>query len=96
MWQGLQTIRDYTGKPSHELPNDTSLSDVLNSSYTHFEINNTEPCMKAPAVPIDCVITLSVANVSNTFKQVNIHKAEGPYRLPMFSLTFLTFPRPSL
>ena len=28
--------------------------------------------MRAPAVPDDCVITLSVANVSKTFKQVNI------------------------
>jgi hypothetical protein len=31
--------------------------------------------MRAPAVPDDCVITLSVANVSKTFKEVNIHKA---------------------
>jgi hypothetical protein len=31
--------------------------------------------MRAPAVPDDCVITLSVADVSKTFKQVNIHKA---------------------
>jgi hypothetical protein len=30
----------------------------------------------------DCMITLSVANVSKTFKQVNIHKAAGPDRLP--------------
>ena len=33
--------------------------------------------MRAPAVPDDCVITLSVANMSKTFKLVNIHKAEG-------------------
>ena len=38
--------------------------------------------MRAPAVPDDCVITLSVADVSKTFKQVNIHKAAGPDRLP--------------
>ena len=37
--------------------------------------SNTETCMSAPAVPDDCVITLSIANVSKTFKQVNIHKA---------------------
>ena len=43
-----------------------------------FEASNTE----APAVPDDCGITLSVANVSKTFKQVNIHKAAGLDRLP--------------
>ena len=32
--------------------------------------------------PDDCVITLSVADVSKTFKQVNIHKAAGPDGLP--------------
>ena len=38
--------------------------------------------MRASAVPDDYVITLSVANVSKTFKQVNIHKAAGPDGLP--------------
>ena len=34
------------------------------------------------SVPDDFVIMLSVANVSKTFKQVNIHKAAGPDGLP--------------
>ena len=38
--------------------------------------------MRASAVPDDCVITLSTADVSKTFKQVNIHKAAGPDGLP--------------
>ena len=38
--------------------------------------------MRAPAVQDVCVITLSVADVSKTFKQVNIHKAAGPDRFP--------------
>ena len=38
--------------------------------------------MRAPAVPDSCVITLSVADVSKTFKQVNIHKAMGTSGLP--------------
>jgi hypothetical protein len=38
--------------------------------------------MRASAVPDDCVITLSVADMSKTFKQVNIHKAAGPDGLP--------------
>jgi hypothetical protein len=38
--------------------------------------------MRAPAVPDDCVITLSAADVSKTFKQVTIHKAAGPDGVP--------------
>ena len=82
MWQGLHTIKDYKGKHSRELPSDTSLPDELNYFYTRFEANNTETCIRAPAVPEDCVITLSAANVSKTFRQVNINKAAGPYGLP--------------
>ena len=46
-------------------------------SAVRFEANNTETCMRAPAVPEDCVITLSAADVSKIFRQVNIHKAAG-------------------
>ena len=38
--------------------------------------------MRAPAVPDDCVITLSVEDVSKTIKHVNIHKAAGADGLP--------------
>ena len=47
-----------------------------------FKANNTETCMRAPAVPDDCVITLSAADVSKTFKLVDIHKATGLDGLP--------------
>jgi hypothetical protein len=43
-----------------------------------FEASNTEAHMRAPAVQDNGVITLSVANVSKTLKQINIHKAAGP------------------
>ena len=82
MWQGLQTITDYKGKHSQELPSDTSRPDKLKYFYASFEANNTETCMRAPVVPEDCVITLSAADVSKTFQQVNIHKAAGPDGLP--------------
>ena len=42
------------------------------------EASNTEACMRAPAVLDNCAITLSVADVSKTFKHVKIHKAAGP------------------
>jgi hypothetical protein len=68
MWQGLRI--------------DTSLQDEQNNFYARFEVRNTETCMRGSAVSDDFVITLSAADVSKTFKQVNIHKATGPDRLP--------------
>ena len=65
------------GKPSRELPSDMSLPDELNDFYARFETCNTEACMRAPAVQDYCVITFSIADVSKTFKQFNIHKAAG-------------------
>jgi hypothetical protein len=82
MWQGLKTITDYKGKPSQELPSDVSLPDELNAIYARFKAINNEAFLRAPAVPDDCVITLTVAEVSKTFKQVNNHKAAGPDGLP--------------
>jgi hypothetical protein len=73
---------DCKEKPSRELPSDASLPDKLNAFFARFEASNTEQFMITPAVPDDCVITLSVANVSMTFKQVNIHKTAGPDGLP--------------
>ena len=80
MWQGLKTITDYKGKPRHELPSDASLPDELNAFCARFEASNTEACTRADLD--DHVIKLSVADVSKTFKQVNIHKAAGPDGLP--------------
>ena len=60
----------------------TSLPDKLNYFYAHFEASYTETCKRASTFQDDCVITLAVAVVSKTFKQVNIHKAAGPDGLP--------------
>ena len=68
---------DYKGKHSREQPSDMSLPDELNHFYARFEESNTEACMRASAVPDDCVVTLSVTNVNKTFKQVNTYKAAG-------------------
>ena len=104
MWQGLQTSTDYKVKNSQELPSDTSLPDKLHNCYARSEASNTETCMRASAVPEDCVITLSTADVSKIFKQVNIHKDAGPdgyqdvyskhvwTNWQVSSLTFSTFP----
>ena len=47
IWQGLQTITDYKGKQSRELPSDTSRPDELNNVYASFEASNTEACKRA-------------------------------------------------
>ena len=82
MWQGLKTTTDYKWNPRRELPSDTSLPDELNAFYARFEASNTEARTRLPAFLDHCVITLSVADVNKAFKQVNIHKAAGPDRLP--------------
>jgi hypothetical protein len=61
---------------------DVEVNEQLNAFHDRFEASNTKACMRSLAVPDDCVITLSVADVSKTFKQVNIHKAVGPDGLP--------------
>ena len=74
----MKNITDYKRKHSRELPSDTGLPDELNYFYARFEAGNTETWMRASAVPDDYVIKLSAADVSKTFKQVNIHKDAGP------------------
>ena len=66
MWQGLQTqkftkLTNYNVKPRCERPSDASLQEELNAFYAHFEANNTEPFVRAPAVLDNCVIMLSIA-----------------------------------
>jgi hypothetical protein len=80
MWQGLQTITDYKGKHSRELSSDTSLPDELNNFYARFEACNTDACMGTSAVLNDCDYALR--SRCKTLKQVNIHKAAEPDRLP--------------
>jgi hypothetical protein len=84
MWQ------DYKGKPSRELPSDTSLPDELNYFYARFEASNTESCMRAPAVPDDCVITLSIADVRRplTFSHITTHGCDHSTVVPVtYNLT---------
>jgi hypothetical protein len=41
-----------------------------NNFSARFEASNTEACMRTSDVLDDCVITLSIADVSKTFKLV--------------------------
>ena len=78
MWQACKLLQTTKGSTAESW----SLPDELNYFCASFEASNTETCRRASAVLADFVITLSVVDVSKTFKQVNIHKAAGPDRLP--------------
>jgi hypothetical protein len=60
----------YKGKHSHELPSDTSLPDKLNDFYACFEASNIEACMRASAVPDDCVITACADQLGSVFTDI--------------------------
>jgi hypothetical protein len=47
MWQRLQFITDYKGRPNRDLPNDSSLPDELNVFYARFD-NNIVPGVTNP------------------------------------------------
>ena len=55
------------------------LPDELKDFYVCFEASNTEACMRAPAVPYNSVITISLAEVRKTFNRSTF---AGPDGLP--------------
>jgi hypothetical protein len=73
VWEGLQTTTDYKGKTSHGADT-VLLSDKLNTPFTRFEDSTVPPTQPAPK---DCGLSISVADVSKTFKRVNTRKAAG-------------------
>ena len=75
MWQGLQKITDYKRKTSHVADTDVLLPDKLNPIFARFEDNSVPATM-------DCGLSLSVADVSKTFKRVNPRKAAGTDGIP--------------
>lgn len=82
MWQGLQSITNYKGRPNSDLPNDASLPDELNACYARFDNNNIDPDVRAVTDPEDWVISLSEADVRRVFNQVNTLKSAGPDGIP--------------
>lgn len=75
MCQGLQTITK--GNEAVSCPVKQTSQTSLNAFYTCIEANNTEPGMGAPAVPDDCLILLSMADVSTNFKQLTLARSLG-------------------
>ncbi len=84
MWQGINNITCFKGNKPATLNIAASLPDELNTFYARFEADNTAHTESAAAAAAEEVspLTLSVADVTRSFKWVNIRKAVGPDGIP--------------
>ena len=73
--QGVQSIMDYKGRPSHYQSNNASLPDELNQI-------NVEPYVRTSAEPEDWVVSLSQADLSKVCNLFNTRKAAGLDGIP--------------
>lgn len=72
MCQGLQSITDYKGRSSRDLPNDASIPDKLKAFYARFNNNKQRTVREGP----HSVTSLSKVDLSSFFNQVNTCKAQ--------------------
>ncbi len=84
MWQGINNITGFKGNKRATVNIAASLPDELNTFYARFEADNTAHTESASAAAAEEVspLTLSVADVTRSFKRVNIRKAVGPDGIP--------------
>ncbi len=80
MWQGINNITGFKGNKPATVNIAASLPDELNTFYARFEADTTAHTESAPAAAAEEVspLSLSVADVTRSFKWVNIRKAVGP------------------
>ncbi len=84
MWQGINNITGFKGNKPATVNIAASLPDELNTFYARFEADNTAHTESAQTAAAEEVspLTLSVADVTRSFKRVNIRKAVGPDGIP--------------
>ncbi len=84
MWQGINNITGFKGNKPATVNIAASLPDELNTFYVRFEAHNTAHTECAPTAAAEEVspLSLSVADVTRSFKRVNIRKAVGPDGIP--------------
>ncbi len=84
MWQGINNITGFKINKQATVNIAASLPDELNTFYARFEADNIAHTESAPAAAAEEVspLSLSVADVTWSFKRVNIRKAEGPDGIP--------------
>ncbi len=84
MWQGINNITGFKGNKPATVNIAASLPDELNTFYARFEADNTAHTESAHTTAAEEVspLSLSVADVTRSFKRVNIRKAVGPDGIP--------------
>ncbi len=83
MWQGINNITGFKGNKPATVNIVASLPDEPNTFYARFEADNTAHTERAPAAAAEVSpLSLSVADVTRSFKWVNIRKAVGPDGIP--------------
>ncbi len=86
MWQGINNITGFKGnKPATvNIVNIASLPDELNTFHARFVAHNIAHTESAPAVAAEEVsaLSISVTDLTRSFKRVNIRKAVGPDVIP--------------
>ncbi len=84
MWQGINNITGFKGNKPATVNIAASLPDELNTFYARVEADNTAHTESDPAPAAEEVspLSLSVADVTRSFKRVNIRKAVGPDGIP--------------
>ncbi len=77
MWQGINNITGFKGYKPATVNIASSLPDELNTFYARFEADNTAHTESAHTAAAEEVspLTLSVADVTRSFKRVNIRSA---------------------
>ncbi len=85
MWQDINNITGFKGNKPATVNIAASLPDELNTFYARFEADNTAHTESAHTAAAEEVspLTLSVADVTQSFKRVNIRKAVGPDDIPV-------------
>ncbi len=84
MWLGINNITGFKGNKPATVNIATSLPDELNTFYARFEADNTAHTESAHTAAAEEVspLSISVADVTRSFKWVNIRKAVGPDGIP--------------
>ncbi len=84
MWQGINNITGFRGNKPATVNIATSLLDEFNTFYARFEADTTAHTESVPSAAAEEVspLSLSVADVTRSFKRVNIQKAVDPDDIP--------------
>ncbi len=84
MWQGINNITGFKGNKPATVNIAAALPDKLNTFYARFKADNTAHTESTHAAAAEEVspLSISVADVTRSFKRVNIRKAVGPDGIP--------------